>query len=104
MAGKLRQGREIDLRRLFQPRLICFPVGVQYADSAETRRLGGFQGVEGILEYQRFCRGRPQRFRRQMVDHRLMLADAHLAGGENCFQVGQQAQPIQRSRAPAGWR
>ncbi len=28
MAGKLRQGREIDLRRLFQPRLICFPVGV----------------------------------------------------------------------------
>ena len=54
MAGKLRQGREIDLRRLFQPRLICFPVGVQYADSAETRRLGGFQGVEGILEYQRF--------------------------------------------------
>ena len=31
MAGKLRQGREIDLRRLFQPRLICFPVGVQYA-------------------------------------------------------------------------
>ena len=90
MAGKLRQGREIDLRRLFQPRLICFPVGVQYADSAETRRLGGFQGVEGILEYQRFCRGRPQRFRRQMVDHRLMLADAHLAGGENCFQVGQQ--------------
>ena len=25
-----------------------------------------------------------------------MLADAHLAGGENHFQVGQQAQPIQR--------
>ena len=71
-------------------------MGVQYADSAETRRLGGFQGVEGILEYQRFCRGRPQRFRRQMVDHRLMLADAHLAGCENCFQAGQQAQPIQR--------
>ena len=45
MVGKLRQGREIDLRRLFQPRLICFPVGVQYADSAETRRLGGFQSV-----------------------------------------------------------
>ena len=48
MVGKLRQGREIDLRRLFQPRLICFPVGVQYADSAETRRLGGFQGVDPL--------------------------------------------------------
>ena len=66
MAGKLRQGREIDLRRPVQSRRIRFPVGVQYADSAEIRRLGGFQGVEGILEYQRFRRGRPQRFRRQM--------------------------------------
>ena len=84
MAGKLRQGREIDLRRPVQSRLIRFPVGVQYAGSAETRRLGGFQGVEGILEYQRFRRGRPQTFRRQMVDRWLMLAGAHLAGGENC--------------------
>lgn len=45
MAGKLRQGREIDLRRPVQSRLIRFPVGVQYAYGTVARRLGGFQSV-----------------------------------------------------------
>ena len=91
MAGKLRQGCEIDLRRLFQPRLICFPVGVQYADSAETRRLGGFQGVEGILKYQGLRRCRPQPLGGQMIDDRLMPAALPASRFHHRRGGGQQA-------------
>lgn len=60
------------------------------------RSLCGFQGIERILQHQRFRRGGTQRFCGFHVDVRFVLAGGQLAGGENGGEKADQTGACQR--------